>query len=152
MLINNMSKKVEWVNSGRLFQSEPYMAKLPLPSRFMLPNILLLFNNSLLGIENVLMEATHHYQMTTWVEPLVKYAIRQPNLATRTRVWNNCLSALLAHDMPMKMLNVKTGHNWIEQDQLFQAKKTMVDVDLINKDFLVAMKSKINSYEEQLDK
>ncbi|KAF8124468.1 hypothetical protein EV363DRAFT_1081433, partial [Boletus edulis] len=158
LIIRGMAKKVEWIRSGLLFRSEPYMATLPLPSKFLLPNILSLFTNPILGIEKVLIE------VITWVEPLVKYALKQPNSATRTRIWNDALGALLAHangDVGFKVKIItmiveqrrtcfRACRNWIEQASLFQLKE--VDVDLVNKEFIQTMKQKVKRYHEQLGK
>lgn len=57
-LVNNMLKKVEWIRSGHLFEYESYMAMLPLLTCSLLPNVLQLFTNDLLSIENVLMEVS----------------------------------------------------------------------------------------------
>lgn len=58
ILCKNMHKKIEWIRSGYVFEQEPYMTTLPLPTKSMLPNILSLFNNKSLGIQAVVAEVS----------------------------------------------------------------------------------------------
>lgn len=64
LLVNNMLKKIEWIRLGQLFKADDlYLVTLPLPTRFLLPGVLGLFKDNVLGIKSVLAEVSKNISL-----------------------------------------------------------------------------------------
>ncbi|KAG6381452.1 hypothetical protein JVT61DRAFT_21 [Boletus reticuloceps] len=93
-LAKYMSNKIAWIQSGFIFfifQTSQTLCGLPLPNKFLLPGLLKLYKDEKLCLEDTIIE------ITNWVEPLAKYAIKQCESQEWLRIWNNYMSALTAH-------------------------------------------------------